>query len=249
MRSDFLIAVLTVASVGVQSMLVVAVAQESGPGVTAGVGERAMVTKTLGAADGVLSMGLTGERRPLYRLRKSDVVDISFTFAEEFNQSVSVLPDGFVVLKGAGSLYAEGRTVTELGEMVRQAYGAILHDPEVTVTLKDFERPYFVAGGEVTRPGKYDLRTDTTVTEGVALAGGFTGQAKHSQVVLFRRVSNEVVQAHVLDVKQSLKKRNLDEDMYLRPGDFLFVPQSTVSKIRKYIPLPNLGMYLNPAQF
>jgi protein involved in polysaccharide export with SLBB domain len=53
--------------------------------------------------------------------------------------------------------------------------------------LKDFEKPYFVAGGRVARPGKYDLRGDTTVSQGIALAGGFLDSAKHSQVVLFRR--------------------------------------------------------------
>jgi len=35
----------------------------------------------------------------------------------------------------------------------------------------------------------------TTVTEAVAIAGGFTGQAKHSQVVLFRHVSDSTVEA------------------------------------------------------
>ena len=36
------------------------------------------------------------------------------------------------------------------------------------------------------KPGKYDLRSDLTVTEAVAIAGGFTDKSKHSQVVLFR---------------------------------------------------------------
>jgi|SRR5215469_1618734 len=55
-----------------------------------------------------------------------------------------------------------------------------LHDPEVTVLLKDFERSYFIASGEVTRPGKYELHGPTTVTTAVAMAGGFTQQSKHS---------------------------------------------------------------------
>jgi hypothetical protein len=46
-----------------------------------------------------------------------------------------------------------------------------------------------------------------------------------------------------------LKSRNLGEDFHLEPGDMLFVPQNTISKIRRYLPAPNLSMYLNPAQF
>ena len=125
----------------------------------------------------------------------------------------------------------------------------MLRDPEVTVRLKEFDHPFFIASGEVVHPGKYELRSDTTVAEAVAIAGGFTAQAKHSQVVLFRRVSRETVETRVLNEKDLLSNRNLGEDPHLRPGDFVFVPQNTISKLRKYMPLPNLGMYLNPAQF
>jgi polysaccharide export outer membrane protein len=200
----------------------------------------------MGAADGATSLKLTGERRPLYRLRKSDSIQISFTFSPEFDQTLTVQPDGFVVLKGIGNLTAEGMTLPELSEAIRQAYSATLHDPEVTVTLKDFEKPFFLASGEVGHPGKYELRADTTVTEGITLAGGFTHQAKHSQVVLFRRVSDQFAEARVLNIKQLLKSRDLKEDMQLRPGDLVFVPQNRISKMEKYIPLPSLGMYYNP---
>jgi polysaccharide export outer membrane protein len=207
------------------------------------------VTTKPGVADGVWSPALTGERRPLYRLCKSDVIEISFTFAPEFNQTVSVQPDGFITLKGLSELYAEGMTVTELREAIRNAYGTMLHDPEVTVVLKEFDKPFFIAAGEVTHPGKYELRGDATVTQAIAIAGGFNGQAKHSQVVLFRRVAPEVVEARVLDVKQMLRSRSLREDVHLKPGDLLFVPQNTLSTIRRYLPSPNLSMYWNPSQF
>jgi polysaccharide export outer membrane protein len=192
---------------------------------------------------------LTGERRPLYRLRKSDVLEISFTFAPEFNQTVTVQPDGFIVLRGLEELYAEGATLVEVREAIATGYAGMLHDPEVTVVLKDFDKPYFLAGGEVTRPGKYELRGDTTVTEAVAIAGGLNGQAKHSQVVLFRRVSDKLVETHVLNLKQMLNSRNVAEDIHLRPGDLVYVPQNTISKIRRYLPIPNLSMYWNPSQF
>ena len=133
-----------------------------------------------GIADGASSPDEMGNRRPLYRIRRSDVIEIKFNFASEFDQTLSVQPDGFIALRDMDELYAEGLTVAELRSAVRQAYATTLHDPEVTVTLKDFEKPYFIATGAVAHPGKYELRGDATVTEGVALAGGFTEQAKHS---------------------------------------------------------------------
>jgi len=138
-------------------------------------------------ADGTGNPVLGRERHPLYRLAKSDVLVVTFAFAPEFNQTVTVQPDGYITLRDAGHLVAEGSTSVELERAIHSAYAKILHEPAVTVALKDFDRPYFIASGELTHPGKYELRGSTSLVAAVAIAGGFTQQSKHSQVVLFRR--------------------------------------------------------------
>jgi polysaccharide export outer membrane protein len=184
-------------------------------------------------------------RNPRYQLCRGDVFDLDFPFTPEFNQTVTIQPDGYITLRAIGDLHVEGQTVPEVTQSLRTAYGKILHDPVITIALKDFDKPYFIASGQVGRPGKYDLRGDTTVTQALAIAGGFNDNAKHSQVLLFRRVSNDWVEVRKLDVKQMLQAANLSEDLHLRPGDMLFVPKNTVSKIRPWIPYPSLGFYLN----
>jgi polysaccharide export outer membrane protein len=210
------------------------------------------VPRSTGASAQIPSSGEVAQpslqrRNPRYRLCKSDIFDLNFPFTPEYNQlAVTVQPDGYVSLLGVGELHVEGLTVPELTQSLRQAYAKILRDPVITVALRDFDKPYFIVGGQVAHPGKYDLRGDTTVTQAVAIAGGFNDSAKHSQVLLFRRVSNEWVEAKKLDVKQMLRAANLSEDLHLRPGDMLFVPKNAVSKIRPWIPYPSLGMYVNP---
>jgi polysaccharide biosynthesis/export protein len=232
----------------VQTGSVAAVAQEQATQAAKASEGAAGPTKS-GIADGASSPDEMGNRRPLYRLKRSDMIEIKFTFAPEFDQMVSVQPDGFITLMGLDELYAQGVTVSELRNAVRQAYADTLHDPEVTITLKDFEKPYFVASGALGHPGKYELRGDVTVTEGVAMAGGFTEQAKHSEVVLFRKISDERTEARVLNIKQMLKSRNLAEDFHLRPGDLVYVPQNRISKIRRYLPTSSISTYMNPNQF
>jgi polysaccharide export outer membrane protein len=210
--------------------------------------ESGAITKP-GKAGGMGDPAFGGERHPLYRLTKSDVVDANFTFSPDFNQSLTVQPDGFVSLRGAGTILAEGLTLPQLQEAISSVYQNTLHDPEITLTLKEFDKPYFLASGEVARPGKYELRGDITVNEAVAIAGGFTQQARHSQVVLFRRVSTDIAEAHVLDLKKMLNSHDLREDLHLRPGDFIFVPQSRITKIRKFIPTNSMSWYMNPLQY
>jgi polysaccharide export outer membrane protein len=192
---------------------------------------------------------LRGQGRPLYRLRPSDVVEVTFTLSPEFNQTLTVQPDGYVNLKDAGMVPAQDLTIMDLRDAVRQAYLGYLHDPQVAIALKEFEHPFFIVGGEVGRPGKYELRSDTTVAEAVQIAGGLTSQAKHSQVVLFRRVDNGLVETRLLNLKKMLKENGLKEDAHLRPGDMVFVPQNAISKLARFITRPGASMYVNPAQF
>jgi len=202
-----------------------------------------------GKGGGEWSPALTGQRHPLYRLCSNDVVEVDFTFSPEFNQTVSVQPDGYINLRGVPQVYAEGLTVSDTEQAIRSAYARVLNDPEVAIVLKDFDRPSFTASGQVARPGKYELRAPTTVAEGLAIAGGWTEQAKHSQVVLFRHVSDQLVEARVLDMKAMLKNRQLGEDLFLKPGDFIYVPQNAISKIRRYLPSSSMSVYATPAQF
>jgi polysaccharide biosynthesis/export protein len=200
-------------------------------------------------ADGTGNPRLGGSSRPLYRLNRSDVVTLSFTLSPEFDQTLTIQPDGYITLKDAGGVFAQGLTLEELREAVRKAYTGYLHDPQVAVALKEFEHPYFIAGGEVGRPGKYELRADTNVMEAVEIAGGFTHYAKHSQVLLFRRVSDDRFEAHIFNLKSMLKGKNLGEIAELRPGDLIFVPQNAISKIEPFLSRPSLSMYVNSTQF
>jgi len=189
------------------------------------------------------------QRYPRYQIRPSDAFDLNFEFTPELNQSVVVQPDGFVTLREIGDVQVAGLTVPQLTDRLKLAYGKILHDPVITVFLKDFDKPYFICNGQVARPGKYDLRADTTLTEGIAIAGGLLESAKHSQVVLFRRASNAMYEAKLIDVKKMMAARDLREDEHLQPGDMIWVPQNRISKIKKFLPLPAVTAAMNPAQF
>lgn len=178
-----------------------------------------------------------------YRIAPGDSFDVSFELSPEFNQTVIVQPDGFVALKGVGDIKVEGQNVPQLTLTLRTAYTKILNDPIIAVVLKDFAKPYFIADGQVAHPGRYDMRGTVTLTEAVAIAGGFTDAAKHSQVLLFRRVNEQWTSAKLFNVKEMQKKGDLHEDPTLRPGDMVVVPKNVMSKIKPFIPNSGLGAY------
>jgi polysaccharide export outer membrane protein len=189
------------------------------------------------------------DRNPRYQLQSGDTFDIDFEFAPEFNQTTTVQPDGFITLRDVGDFHVSGQTVPQLTQTLCVAYGRIMVMPSLAVVLKDFEKPYFVAGGQVSHPGKYTLRGDTTLAEAIAMAGGFTEKSKHSQVLLFRRISDQWTEAKVVDVKRMLNAKNLGEDPLLKPGDMFVVPQNRISKIARFLPNTGITTYVNPTQF
>lgn len=182
-------------------------------------------------------------RNERYRLCASDVLSLTFPLTPEFNQTVNIEPDGFVALAGTGSVHLEGMTTDEAATAIRTAYAKVLRDPIVTIELKDFNKPYFTVSGQVNKPGKYDLRGYTSASEAVAEAGGFNDSAKHSQVLLFRRVNDQWYAVRSLDLKRILEGRELNEDAQIEPGDMLYVPQNFISKVRKFIPTSGFGAY------
>jgi len=183
------------------------------------------------------------QRDARYRLAAGDTFDVSFELSPEFNQTVTVQPDGFVTLKAVGDVRVTGENIPELTQTLRASYSKILNDPLIVVVLKDFEKPYFIADGQVAHPGKYDMRGTVTLTEAVAIAGGFTDSAKHSQVLLFRRVNDQWLSAKIFNIKDMEKRRDLHEDPTLRPGDMVIVPKNQLSKIKPFIPNSGLGAY------
>jgi polysaccharide export outer membrane protein len=122
-----------------------------------------------------------------------------------------------------------------------------LNDPEVTIVLKDFVKPYFVVGGEVGAPGRFEMRGAVSPLQAIAMAGGFkTASAKHSQVILFRRVGPDLAKTQILNLKAAMDPSATESPADLHSGDVLIVPQNRISKIERFVKWGNFGIYANP---
>jgi protein involved in polysaccharide export with SLBB domain len=177
-----------------------------------------------------------------YHLYPSDQIAITFPLTPEFNQTVTIEPDGYASLSGAGDVRLAGLTTQESVEAIKGAYAKVLHDPIVTVELKDFDKPFFVVTGQVNHPGKYDLRGPTSAVEAVAIAGGMNDSAKASQALLFRRVDGGRYEVTRIDLKRMFDGHE-HEITQLLPGDMLYVPKNLISKIQRFIPSSGFGAY------
>lgn len=181
-----------------------------------------------------------------YQLVPGDVVEITYRHTPEFNQTVTIHPDGFVVLEIVGDIKLSGLNLEQARQEIIKKASQRLKDPEVTLILKEFQKPYFVVSGEVAQPGKFEIREKITALQAVMMAGGFRDSAKSSQILVFRKINADFAEVKLLNLKGIKKTSDLENDLTLESGDIILVPRNNFSKIEKFVRLTSLTSFLNP---
>jgi len=189
---------------------------------------------------------LTTVTQDRYRLQPGDVLEVQYRYSPEFNQTVTVQPDGYVTLEIGGDLKVAGFTIEETRQAILRQASKRLQDPVATIVLKEFQKPYFVVAGEVATPGKIEMRERVTAIQAIMLAGGMKETAKSSQVVVFRKINSDMAEVKLLNLKSVRRTSDLENDLTLQAGDMVFVPRDRISKIERFMKLASVAAFMAP---
>jgi polysaccharide export outer membrane protein len=189
---------------------------------------------------------LTTVTEDRYRLQPGDVLEVQFRYTPEFNQTVTVQPDGYISLEIGGDLKVAGFTIEETKQAILRQANKRLQDPVATIILKEFQKPYFVVSGEVAQPGKIEMRERVTALQAIMLAGGMRESAKSSQVVVFRTINTDMAEVKVLNLKDIRRTSDLENDLTLKAGDIVFVPRDKLSKVERFMRLVSVAALITP---
>jgi polysaccharide export outer membrane protein len=174
-------------------------------------------------------------RDQAYRLQPGDSVEVQYRYTPEFNAKVIIQPDNEITLPIAGAVRIGGLSVNEAKTAIAAKAGERLRDPELNLLVTDFVKPSYTVAGEVSKPGRYDLRGSISAIDAVAISGGLKESSKHSQVLLVRRVNDEFAEVRILNLKQLMRADGVQEDIRVQNGDLLIVPQNFISKIERIV--------------
>ena len=177
-----------------------------------------------------------------YRLQPSDVLELEYEYTPEYNQTVTVGPDGTVTLKLVGSVKVEGLSLDEATSAIKAKASVPLNHPEVSLTLKEFVKPHFTIYGEVQKPGVYDMHGGVTVLQAIAISGGQKETSKQTQVVLLRKVNADLAEVKVINTKTMSTANGVREDFALKPDDMIIVPKNKVGKLEPYVRVTSMGL-------
>jgi polysaccharide biosynthesis/export protein len=183
------------------------------------------------------------DRDPHYKLQSEDKVEVQYRYTPEYNATVALQPDGYVSLPLLGEVKLVNLSLADASREITAKARERLADPEITVLLKEYVKPYFVVAGEVNHPGRFDYHGDVSLVEALAISGGLKDSAKRTQVVLMHKTGTDLAEVRLLDVRKLMNGTGVREDIAIRPGDMIVVPRNFISKIEPYIRISETSLY------
>ena len=157
----------------------------------------------------------------VYRIGPEDALQISVWKNDSLTRAVQVRPDGKISLPLLNDVQAAGLSALELRDVLAQKLAAYMPNPEVSVIVSDIRSFKVSVIGEVSRPGRLELRSWTTVLDALALSGGFTQFASRSKIVILQP-DGKTMKRIPFNYNKALDGEQ--PNFYLRNGDIILVP-------------------------
>jgi polysaccharide biosynthesis/export protein len=164
-----------------------------------------------------------------YIIGPEDVLEITVWRNQDLSKVVAVRPDGRISMPLIGDVTAVGRTPSQLTDEIASRLKEFKENPSIAIVVKEVNSYAVFILGEVQKPGKYPLKSKTTLLQGITIAGGFTPTAARNKMVLFRFLDNgggdERMKASYDDI---VLRDGSRQNVELKPGDTVVVPAETM---------------------
>lgn len=171
------------------------------------------------------------ETTPGYRFYPGDEIEVIVFSAPELTRTVTVGPDGRIALPLVGAVRAADLSAVELHDALVAAYAVHLRTPELEVAPKTFGSRQVFVGGEVARPGIYEMPASMDAFQAVTLAGGFLTSARRSDVLVLSRPPGGETQVAEVDLSTRALRRGFPDAQPLSRYDVVYVPRSGISQV------------------
>lgn len=207
----------------------------AGGAILASCGGEAARQQSLPPPDGQPIVDLTDPSQPVplerftladaARLAPGDFLEIRIFGYPELSGTFLISQDGRINMSLVGSVLAAGKTAEELDRDLTSAFATYYRDVDVAVNVSVRTERFVYVLGELNKPGRVDFRTGERVIHALADGGGMTNKAREDGIILLRREPDGKDHVYRLDFSQ-LFAQVVPKDIYLQPGDVVFVPKS-----------------------
>ena len=164
-----------------------------------------------------------------FLLGPEDELEITVWKNQDLSRITVIRPDGLISMPLIGDIQAAGLTADALAQRIAERLKQFFATtPSVSVSVKTINSYSVFVLGEVTKPGKYQLKSYITVLQAISMAGGFTAYASKNKLQIVRVAENgdhkrQEVHIH-LRYDDLVSGRGELGNVVLASGDIVVVP-------------------------
>lgn len=162
-----------------------------------------------------------------YLLGSGDLINVTVFETPDLNAEVRVSSRGFVSLPLLDNVNVVNKTAAEAEEEIERLYREkYLHDPHVTVYIKEHVSKQITLVGALTKPGTYDFISKRRLLDVIAIANGLTPKAGSTAYVTRQDATTQKAVNYLVDLDELIRKGNMQQNFEIQGGDVIFVPES-----------------------
>ena len=149
-----------------------------------------------------------------------------------------VNPDGTIFYPYTGRIQVGNQTVDQIRNRITELLSEYIKDPQIEVRVAQFNSQFVFVTGAVNKPGRVPLNNiPLTLIDAIQAASGFAPNANHHEVKVTRQGLTASVSTY-----QLLKTGDLSQNVVLRPGDLVHIPDDSTQRV--YV----MGEVVKPGQ-
>ena len=153
------------------------------------------------------------------------IIDVYYGRDKNLNRKARVSSKGYITFPLLGEVEVNGLTIAELeSELTELLEKDYLINPQVSVFIEAYSTVSIL--GQVKEPGSFEIKGRLSVIELISLAGGFTKIAATNDVRIMRVSPDGSRTTIKVKANDIINKGREDEDVQLKPGDIVMVPES-----------------------
>lgn len=166
---------------------------------------------------------------PDYIIGPEDVLEITVWKNADLSKTVQVRPDGRISMPLVGDVLAVGRTTGQLTDELATRLKSYMENPTISIVVSQVNSYTIYVLGEVVKPGRYPLKSKTTLLQAITISSGFTPVAARNKIVIFRfGKDGEGLQKIKASYDDIVLRDGSAQNIELKPGDQIVVPSETM---------------------
>lgn len=177
-----------------------------------------------------------------YLMRPGDELYITITQEPDLSNSTTganpfvVRPDGKVSFPMVGEIDAQGMTVAQFTDTLRDGLSKYIVNPDVAVNIAKLGTVRVYVFGEINRPGVYQLEKSHRVLDALGAANGFNWDTAKKKIYLIHQ--DEPDKPIVINLNHILETGDMSQNYVMHEGDVLYLTRnSRISFARDIAPV------------